>query len=167
MSLPGNPSSLADYAIAPTGVANYLVGPVDPTTDWDAAGANKMISDAAQMTQTAIRAIVAMTLNGTSAPVLVSHAAMWGNAPGVAPTLAYGGSTGVYTATWAANQVDAFGNAIALNFRYALHPTVTDAAFGGIVRAARTAPNVVTLYSFNSSGAATTLTGVNIVVAVI
>jgi hypothetical protein len=86
--------------------ANYGAGVVDPTTDMDASQGNKFLAAAAGMTHTCPRAWVSMTVDGTATPTLVAHDAIWGSSIAVQPTLAYSGSTGIFTVTWPATVSD-------------------------------------------------------------
>jgi hypothetical protein len=72
---------------------------VDPTVDADAGAYNKLAESVAQMTQTKIQAWARIQTNNTSAPTLLSHWALWGNAPGVAPVPTWS-ATGTYLITW-------------------------------------------------------------------
>ncbi|GAC1540151.1 MAG: hypothetical protein NVS3B10_30310 [Polyangiales bacterium] len=158
MALPGNPSSIADYGLPPAGFVDYLVAAVDPTTDQPAAAYNQSAADVASMTQTPVKAWAVVALAGAGAPTLVSHNAMWGNAPGVAPTVARS-SAGVWTVTWAATQTDPLAVVRTLNFTMA-HGGFDGAALPGLVNVSKTGPNVVTIYGFGFTGtAATDLTG--------
>lgn len=75
---------------------------VDPTRDRPAAGANASYSATAELTLTGIRAWAQFTVNGSATPVLVSHAALWGNTLAVAPVPTRT-STGQYVVTWPVN----------------------------------------------------------------
>ena len=81
------------------GALNDYSPVVDPTTDRPAAGANACYSAVAGMTHTGTRAWCRFTLNGSAAPVLIAHDAMWGNSIAVAPVVARTG-TGTVTITW-------------------------------------------------------------------
>jgi hypothetical protein len=104
MSLP-DVDALATYG----GALFDYSAPVDPTTDRPASGANQAYNNVAAMTQTACRAWVRLTLNGSATPVLVAHASHWGNAIGVAPTFTRT-SAGIYTITWPATVLDFIPN---------------------------------------------------------
>ena len=156
-ALPGAPSSIADYGLPAAGFADYLVGVVDPTTDQSAAAYNTSASDLALMTQTPIKAMAIVAMAGVAVPTLVSHAAMWGNAPGVAPVLARVG-VGINTITWAATQLDALQIARTLNFIQSWGE-IDSASFLGFARAVRTGPNVVTIYTYSTAFAAADITG--------
>ena len=156
-ALPGAPSSIADYGLPTAGFSDYLVGIVDPTTDQPAAAFNTSASDLALLTQTPIKAYATIALAGVATPTLVSHNAMWGNAPGVAPVIARTG-VGVNTITWAATQLDALSNVRTLNFAIAWGD-IDSATFLGFARVVRTGPNVVTVYAFSTAFVAADLTG--------
>ena len=138
---------------------NYGIGPIDTSTDRDAAGANVAYWDATAMTATCVRAWARFTLNGTATPALVAHNSVWGNAVGVQPVGAYSGSTGVFTITWPVNVSDGIPNGLpgyigphTLNFRDGWANVIGATYFGRQVSI--TSANVATLYVFNSGGAA-------------
>jgi hypothetical protein len=133
---------------------------VNVDTDRDAAGANQAYADSTAATHTITRAWVQMTVNGSATPTLVAHDSVWGNAISVAPTLAYSGSTGIFTCTWptvvqdeipnGAPGYSAAGHTLNLRDGWAnLHVVAT--AYDLFVNI--TAPNVATIYCFNTSGA--------------
>lgn len=75
-----------DGTVATYGGPWFNAAPVvDPTRDAPDFGFNQALESLAQMTMTCPRCVCRITWNGTSAPTLVSHMAMWGNLPGVAP----------------------------------------------------------------------------------
>jgi len=90
-SLAGYGGALRDYSPV-----------IDPTTDRPAAGANAGYSATAELTLTGTRAWCQFTVNGSAAPVLVAHAALWGNGVSVQPTLSRT-SAGIYVVTWPVN----------------------------------------------------------------
>ncbi len=77
----------------------------DPTVERPASGANTAYYDAVAATNTVPRAWARITLNGSATPILVAHAATWGNALAVAPTPARS-TNGLYTVTWPATVND-------------------------------------------------------------
>jgi len=166
MTVPNVADPLADYGMPEGGFADYLVSPTDPTTDWTSGnspgesgsgspGANQMIVDVAAMTRTAIRCWARFTL-GTS-PALATtnpHDAMWGNDSGVAPVLAHA-ATGEWTITWPTTVTDKLGMERTLNLRRA--SVRMEGSTLAFVQCAVTAPNVVTVYGFNTSFSANDL----------
>jgi hypothetical protein len=78
----------------------------DPTTDLDASMGNKAMAATSDMTQTAARAWVSLTVNGTTTPTLVAWAALWALGTPSAPVLAYSGTPGQFTITFPANVSD-------------------------------------------------------------
>ena len=60
---------------------------------------NQAFSDLASAGRLATRALIVLTMAGTSTPTLSLHDAMWGNSGPVAPTVARTG-VGTYTVTW-------------------------------------------------------------------
>lgn len=139
------------------GALNNLSAVENPLTDRDAAGANQAYANAAAMTHTLIRAWAHITLNGSAAPTLVAHDAVWGNAIGVAPVLAHV-TTGIVSLTWPTTVFDEIPNGAP---GYTGAHTVNLRAGWGNARAATsmfepalvpTAPNVFQMLTFNSGG---------------
>jgi|ERR1019366_249055 hypothetical protein len=140
------------------GALNNLSAVENPLTDRDAAGTNQAYADAAAMTHTAVRAWARITLNGSAAPLLVAHDAVWGNAVGVAPLLAHV-TTGIVGLTWPTTVFDEIPNGAP---GYTGAHTVNLRAGWGNQRAVSTmsepsititAPNIVQMLTFNSGGA--------------
>lgn len=105
MTLPNRDSLSTFGGTLGAGYADFASS-LDPTTDMPASAGNQLLSDVAMMTRTAVRAWVRFAPAGVGTVILVAHYALWGNASGVAPVLAYGGSTGIYTITWPATVQD-------------------------------------------------------------
>jgi hypothetical protein len=136
---------------------------VDPTTDMDASYHNKLASDVAMMTRTAIRALARFVTNGTNAPNDASglvHMALWGASVSVKPVVARTG-VGVYTVTWPTTVADELS---------VTHTVSLAAGWIGIEGATpylwtvtMTAANVASVRIFNATtGAAADTTGVGI-----
>lgn len=148
-------NSLASYG----GALNDYRPVTDPTTDRPAAAANQAYADCAAMTATADRAWCEFTAAATTgAMVLVAHNALWGNAAGVAPTLART-TTGTFTITWPATVTDALSNIHTLNIR-ASGGNSRSATVGYTINCVPTSGNVVTVYIF-SGGSLNDAAGVN------
>jgi hypothetical protein len=145
MALPASPTSIATYGMP----VNDYAPVTDPTTDQSAAGANQGFCDLSMMTNTSIKAVVALQTNNTSAPVLISHAAQWGT--GTAPTLARTG-VGTYTVTWPATVTDQLGASQAVNLTFAVSGISQTLALG--VSLAVSA-NVATVKAYNTTTGAT------------
>lgn len=160
MALP-DISSTDDYGMPDGGFVDFEIPVVDPTTDQSAAGANACMNDTAMMTHTATRAWARFAA-GTS-PTLAAvngHDAQWGSASGVAPVIAHS-TTGVYTATWPTTVNDQLGATHSVNLRFAKRPNIEGSTLY-FAQATMTSPNVMTIYVFNSAGAANDATGVTI-----
>ena len=100
MTLPSR-DSISTYGGGVPGAGYNDYSPViDPTTDVPAAGLNQALSNIAMLTRTTPRCMARWEPLGTGTPTLLTHMALWGNSVGVAPVVAYGGSTGLYTITW-------------------------------------------------------------------
>lgn len=146
---------------------DYGQGPIDPTTDRPAAGANPAYAQTAAMSHTAGRVMARLTLNGTSAPTLTTHDEMWnnGNTGNNPPTPARTG-VGVLTLTYPAVVTDEIPAGLpgysttgyAVNLR-AAHGQAEGSVFYN-VQAAAQSPNVVTIWVYTSGGVLTDLTGV-------
>jgi len=151
--------SLATYG----GAINDYSPVVDPTVDRSAAGMNPALAATASMTHTAPRAWCRFTLNGTAAPVLVAHDAMWGNGIAVAPVVVRTG-TGTVTVTWPTTvqdeiQVGAPGytGPTPLNLRGGWANARGTTAYQRNLDV--TSANVATLYVFNAAGSAADTAG--------
>lgn len=153
-------SDISDYGVPDGGFVDAEgVAPVDPTSDQSGAAASAAFCDTAQMTHTARRAWARFTA-GTS-PTLAAvngHDAMWGSSSGAAPVPAHS-ATGVYTMTWPVAVDDELGASHNVNLRFPEKPNVEGATLY-FAQATMTAPNVMTIYVFNSSGVANDATGV-------
>lgn len=150
----------AEYGLPDGGFKNGEgLAVVDPTTDQDAVAASAALNDTAQMTHTADRAWVRFTA-GTS-PAVVTHDAMWGSLSGVKPTPVHTG-TGTWTLTWPVTVQDQLGNSHAVNLRKAR--VRVEGSTLAFVQCSVTAPNVVTVYGFNTGFAANDLTGLTLCV---
>ena len=124
----------------------------DPTTDRDAAMMNEALADVAGLTNTGARAWCRVTINTTTGGMaIVEHRAVWGSAPGVAPTPARS-SQGIFTLTWPATVTDALGATQSVSFLGALGPNVrtTDEVFANV---SSIATNVVTFAVWNALAA--------------
>lgn len=123
----------------------------NPLTDEDAAHRNIAFADAVMATRTLTRSWAKIvTVNG-AAPTLSAHNAVWGNSVPVAPTPARTGE-GVVTLTYPATVTDDLGETHSVNFRgaWAEDENSTDTR----AKAKVTAPNVITVYTFTTAGAA-------------
>lgn len=137
----------------------------DPTTDEDAAHRNLYAANTAAATHTLIRAYRRLVGNATTPtdPGSNVHDAVWGDSLAVKATIARTG-TGVYTITWPTTVTDELGVVHTVN--------LVDgwANINGSVlyfaQVTITAPNVATVYVFNSSAAANDAVGVTIAVFV-
>lgn len=125
----------------------------DPTTDLDAEEHNVAINDLAMLTHVSTRAWAKITLAATTgAMTLDDHDAMWGDTVGVAPVQARS-SGGVYTLTYPTTVLDELGDSHTLNLRAAW--VNVRSATRQRIQCQVTAANVITIYTYNSSDAAT------------
>ena len=168
MTVPDVADAQGSYGMPSNGFADYTVGVTDPTTDWASggtsggAGANQMIADCAAMTHTAARCWARFVGNATT-PTLASpngHDAMWGSSSGVKPVPART-ALGTYTLTWPATVTDALGVVKTLNLRKAA-ARIEGATPYWQPQCSVTAANVVTVYTFDATHAASDLVGVTI-----
>lgn len=139
-------------------LANYA--PIeDATTDEDASWRNLYAMNVAAMTQTATRAWCAFVGHGTTPtdPASNVHGAVWGNALGVKPTMARS-STGVFTITYPTSVNDELNESHTVNLKRCW--VNVEGATLYHVQATVTSPNVITVYVFNSAGAANDGVGV-------
>lgn len=144
--------------------ANYgLI--VDPTTDRDADDANKAYASTAAMTHTAAQAWARFVTSATTPTLAVTNSndAAWGNSAPDQPVPARLGA-GQFTLTWPSTVVDELGVTHTLNFRWARCAIEGAATMSGFARCVVTAPNVVTVYTFNTSFTANDLAGKTIFV---
>ena len=127
---------------------------VDPETEVSATYFNRITSQLAASAYTQPRAWAYVTVAAT-VPTLVAHGAVWGNAPAVAPVVAYV-SPGVFTLTWPASVDDlqATAEAHSTNIR-AITGQSVNAAAASVPRWAITSANVLTATFHNLSAAAT------------
>jgi hypothetical protein len=132
----------------------------DPTTDEDAAVRNLYAMNVAYMTGMCPRAWVRFTGAATTgAMILVAHQSLWGNAVGVAPTLART-SAGLYTITWPTTVTDQLGTVHTLNFRGSW-TNVRDLSATWNDNSNITSANVCTVQMRNQAGTATDTTGLD------
>lgn len=136
---------------------------VDPSTDRPAAGANAAYAATAGMTHTAPRAWCRVTLNGSAAPVLVAHDAIWGNSVAVAPVLARTG-VGTVTSTWPTTVSDeitagqpGYTGPLPLNLRAGWAQNRGTTLYHRIIDI--TSANVATLRVFNAAGSSADTAG--------
>lgn len=127
---------------------------VDPETEVSATYFNRITSQLAASSYTAIRAWCRVTVSGTT-PTVAAHGAVWGDTPAVAPVAARTGA-GVYTLTWPASVDDlqATPESHSTNIRCVLGYSV-NAAAASDARWAYTSANVLTATFHNNAGAAT------------
>lgn len=132
---------------------------VDPTTDRDADDANQAYASTAAMTHTATQAWARFVTSATTPTLAVTNSndAAWGNSAPDQPTPGRS-STGVFTLTWPTTVVDELGVTHTVNLRWA-RASIEGSSLGGFVQCAVTAPNVVTVYTFNTSFSANDLVG--------
>lgn len=137
----------------------------DTTTDEDAAHRNLYASNVAGMTQTISRAMCRFVGHATTPtdPASNVHFAVWGNDVSVKPAVAHS-STGVYTITWDSTVTDALGEDHSVNLATGWANVEGSTLYHAQVTI--TAPNVATVYVFNSAGAANDAVGVTISVFV-
>lgn len=155
-------------ALTSYGGAKENYAPVeDSTTDEDAEHRNLYAGNVAMMTHTAVRAWVRLKGHASSPtdPSSNVHDAVWGNDATVKPATARTG-TGVFTITWPETVTDELGEEHSVNLRQVVGVNVEGSTLY-FAQATITAPNVVTLYVFNSSAAANDAAGVTFGVSVI
>jgi hypothetical protein len=156
-------SDIADYGVPDGGFKDGEgIAVEDPTTDQPADGANATFNDTASMTHTADRAWARFTAGAS--PTIVStngHDAMWGSLSGVKPTPAKT-ATGTWTLTWPSTVQDQLGATHTTNLRKAR--ASVEGSVLKFVQCKVTAPNVVTVYGFDTTFAANDLTGITILV---
>jgi hypothetical protein len=119
----------------------------DPTVERTASQENQIAADAIMATRTLTRAFA--TFSASTTPALVSHDAVWGTGPGVAPVIAHTG-TGVFTITWPATVTDALGVVQPMNLRRCW--LGLEGANWAIYTATVTAPNQVTVRTWLAPG---------------
>jgi hypothetical protein len=138
----------------------------DPSTEIGAALIKPLAADVAQMTHTAIRAVVRFSCttytSGTQSQTVLSHDAVWGSSAPVIPTVTQT-ATGVYVVTWGSTQLDELGATHTLSLRYPLAPTIVGAA--GLAWIASMTTNSVTLNTAAAGGTANSLNGASLIVA--
>jgi hypothetical protein len=149
------------------GVIQDYTAVIDATTDLPALGGNQALLDATSATYCNTRCQVRFTLNGTNAPVLVTHFEVWQGGAGNALVVLARTGVGTGTATWPTTVNDEIGNALP---NYAGNPHTLNLQFplgrcrGATATAApatlmhmivnTTSANVVTWAIFNAAGAA-------------
>ena len=139
---------------------NYSA-PVNPNTDYDATLLNLAFCNVAEITRTVPRAYVRFTGASTTGNlILVNWDANWKGATTTAPILARSG-TGIYTITFPTEVGDENGGSHNINFVsiYGVEIEGTVELVHG--QASLTSANIITLYTFNVSGAAMDMVGIN------
>jgi len=148
---------LPDTAGASTFGGNEFVDEdavVDAETEVSATYFNRMTSQLAAMSYTQPRAWCYVTV-AANVPTLVAHGAVWGDAPAVAPVVAWV-SAGIFTVTWptAVDDLQATAESHSTNIRAVTGQSV-NAAAASVPRWAITSANVLTGTFHNLSAAAT------------
>ena len=153
MTLP-DADSLANFGGA---LSNYLVDPVDPTTDLDASYWNALAATVAMGSRMFPRCEVAFT-GASSAPTVSSFEAVWKGATETAPTTARTGA-GVFTLTFPTSVNDELAVAHTLNLVSVRGWAEGSTAYH--VQASASA-NVITVRVFDMAGAANDAVGATI-----
>ena len=150
-------------------INNYNVPPANPATDWSNPPLATGIGDVAALGQTTNIACFRLTLASTTgAMVLNNWWAVWANATPTTPVIARTG-TGVFTITTVAVCSDEYDASVGVTNNITVNMA---AAMGGLEGTTpgfincSASGNVVTINTFNSSGAANDLAGVTIYVTV-
>ncbi len=89
----------------------------NPQTDFAAEKANQVLEHTAQMTNTAIRAMVSFAPAATD-PVVIDHDSLWGSGEAQKPTITRG-IAGVYLVSWPEDMTDGLDETETLALRYA------------------------------------------------
>ena len=142
----------ADYGLPKTNADS--LGPVDPTTECDAAEYERLCVDVAAMSHCNPRAIVYVTNAG--APAITDYDSVWGDAVAVTPSVTDNGA-GDTTITWAVGGYDDLNptparrvtRAPAIRFAHACSASAT----GRIASVTWTA-NTVRVYTTTHAGVA-------------
>lgn len=127
---------------------------VDTSTDRSAQQLNDALCDVAQMSRTAIRGWVRITLSPMNNPTLVSSNSwntVWRGGTSTSPTFIRSG-TGVNTITFPASVNDEQGNAHTINIQSA--QIELEGGNFGFCSTSVTSANVITIYTANTSGSA-------------
>lgn len=154
MSLPSN-DSFSSFG----GQKSNYAPPENPATDYDATLLNVALCDVAEMTRTALRGWVRITLAAsTGALVLSDWEAVWkgGSFSPTVPTLVRT-TTGVFTITFPVSIVDENGKTVTINLRRS-SAQIEGNTFG-FSQSTVTAANIITLYTANSGGSPNDLVG--------
>lgn len=144
------------------GVKVDYVAVVDPSTDRSADEMNLAFDTTAMMSEMIPQARVQFTSGTLTDPWVLSHRALWGSSISVVPILSHS-LPGVYTVTWPAT-VDTGLATTAVNFSEGSGCFASGSKAGGgtacgFVNVDLASANVATIYTFNSSGVASDMSG--------
>ncbi len=135
-------------------------GPVEnPQTDFAAESANYLLEDSAQMTNTAIRAMVSFAPAATD-PVVVDHDSLWGSGDAQKPTIARG-IAGIYVVTWPTTMTDGLDEVETLALRYAFCELQTESNY--TARIASRSANAVIVRCRDAAGTLSDLSSAELV----
>jgi hypothetical protein len=146
-----NKTTPANYGL-PKSNFDYVVDPnteIDVLTEYE-----PLVVDVSALTYVAPRAWIRVNAD-SSAPTIVSHSAMWGDANGVVPTLTRN-ATGNYTVSWATayndmNPTPARQTSRSVNF---LGAQATREDTAGFIRAFPATANTVNVFTSNATNVA-------------
>lgn len=131
----------------------------NPQSEMDAEFGNRLMEDAAQLTQTGLRAMVRFTTVSGGVPPFaiptanITHWTVWGSGPSTRPTVTKT-AQGRYTITWAASYTDGLGVAENVALRDAQAGAISsDAADWVGADVITMASNVVTIKTFQKHAA--------------
>jgi hypothetical protein len=128
----------------------------DASTEMDAAYANKLMEDAAQLTRPPCKAHFSFTTaSGNGVRTASGVFTLWGNGASYAPTITRTG-TGVYTIVWPASFVDGLGVTESLSFARA-HASISSSTVVGFAHLVGSGTSW-TLYGLSTVAAASDLT---------
>ncbi len=151
--------------LAVVGGAKTDYAPVeDSTTDLSAAEHNYIASAVAGFSYTGCRAWRRFITNSTSTPTdpasnPQAHGAVWGNAVGIKPVVAYS-TTGTYTVTWTAAQTDLLNVSHTLALFTGWGNAESSTFYN--VNVKLTSVNVATVYVTDAAGSLVNSTGVTL-----
>lgn len=121
----------------------------NPTSQISAKLFNQLIEDVAQMTRTALRAMVRFTTVTSGNPTVSSHKSAWGDTDTQKPTVTRTG-TGLYTVTYATALTNGLGDSESVSFGFGEAHLL--GSTDGKARVDTIAANVVTLRVYDAAG---------------
>lgn len=126
------PATLETYEAPSGGFADQE--PVkDPTTQWAAAGVNRLLNDTAQLTRVAPRAILKFTTGSGATGTAIGTRTMWGDTSGFYPTTITRSGAGVYVVTYPSTFANELSESESISF-FDAHGKVTSTTEYGVVQ---------------------------------